>query len=254
MSLTRRQFNRLSLLSIASTSTSAAFFTRVAEAAEATLDLGSLSTRQVFRDLLNTANGNIVGSVSSPPNSVTREAANAIYGADQEFTRRAFNTEKTQLARTGQSARDSYLWGQRKQERLGPNVGFGFVQEFQDDLSAASITGPTMTALHIANRYLRDRQVSPEDIAGSLIPTRSQFDDWGTWEGDDDPEMGGARGVGFTNFRTVLGEVTSRYDLKENSPQGGFGEVELTIEAGGHPRRDLLVRVYFNAPRRIDRR
>ncbi|MBN3940276.1 MAG: hypothetical protein V7L21_13035 [Nostoc sp.] len=117
------------------------------------------------------------------------------------------------------------------------------MQEYQDDLSSAAISGPTMTAIHVASKYLRAQQLDNDEIAGSLIPVRSQYDDWGTWEGDDDPERG-RTGVGFTNYRTNLGEVTSRYDLKQNR-KAGFGEVQLTIEAGGYPRRDILVRVHF---------
>jgi hypothetical protein len=241
MSLSRRRFTRLACLSTASISTPSIFFLRVAEAAEADFQLNTLSTKRVFSDLVSVAAGSVVGDVSAPPTD--KQTARVILSADSEFVRRQFINDKTKLAQAGKSAGKNYLWGQKKQERLGPNVGFGFVQKFQDDLSSAAITGPTMTALHVASRYLQDRRVAPDDIAGSLIPVRSQFDDWGTWEGDDDP-VRGKTGVGFTSFRTVLGEVTSRYDLKRDGA-GGFGDVEITIEAGGYPRREILVRVRF---------
>ena len=91
---------------------------------------------------------------------------------------------------------------------------------------------------------LADQKLTPPEIAASLLPTRSTFDDWGSWSGDPDGSVGKNPGVGLTQYRTAGGTVTSRYDLVEPGPKG-FGQVQLIVEADNQPRRTILVTVRF---------
>ena len=82
--------------------------------------------------------------------------------------------------------------------------------------------------------------MTPNEIAGSLLPVRSTYDDdeLYSWAGKQNS------GVGFTQYRTALGEVTSRYEVIEPG-RGGFGRVQITMESESQPRRDILVKVKF---------
>jgi hypothetical protein len=102
-----------------------------------------------------------------------------------------------------------------------------------------------MTALHVATEKLHQIGLSPSEITSSLLPVRSQYDDWCTWEGDSFSGGSGNRNVCFQNYRTVLGEVTTRYELIKPGV-GGYGNVQLIVEAGGQPRRDINVQVKFS--------
>jgi len=243
MSISRRKFTRMALLGSASfTASSGIFFPKPAQAHSVDFPVKKLSVRLVFGELLNSAGGKIIGSVESPP--VNQDEAWAIKSAEQKFVQRQFVQNGTPLAKAGAGNVGNLLWGRQKQETLGPNAGFGFVQKYQDSVTAAQITGPTMTGIHLSNQFLVDQRLTPSEIAGSLLPVRSQFDDWGTWEGDDDPAMGRKTGVGFTQYRTALGEVTARYELVEPG-HNGFGRIYLIIEAAEQPRRDVTVTVTF---------
>jgi len=138
----------------------------------------------------------------------------------------------------------SRLWGRQRQDNVGPNVGFGFVQKVDDQYSDAKISGPTMCAIDNAQRVLADQRLTPPEIAASLLPTRSGLDDWGSWGGDADASAGRNPGAVFAQYNTAAGTVTSRYDLVEPGPKG-FGRVEYIIEAENQPRRVILVTVRF---------
>lgn len=244
MSINRRKFTQMALLSSASyAATSGIFFPKPAEAYSVDFLLKNLSARNVLGDLLQFATAKIIGEVASPPTDPT--TASVIRAADNKFLKRDFTKDKTKLALTGASSSNTWLWGRQKQERLGPNIGFGFVQKYLNDLSSATISGPTMAGIHATTKILAAQKMSPNEIAGSLIPVRSQFDDFITWEGDNDPEIGTSSRPGFNSYRTTLGEVSSRYDLIKPG-SSGYGEVQLTIEADGQPRRDIIVRVKFS--------
>lgn len=257
MSISRRQFNRMTLLSgVSFAASSGIFFPKPAEAYSLEFPLRSLSANKVFNDILRYSAATVIPGVLSPilrqasnfENEIEQGAASVIRSADREFVQRQFIRERTELARAGVGATTSLLWGRQKQEKLGPNVGFGFVQKFQDGFTDAKISGHTMAGIYNAQKVLVDQRLTADEIAGALLPVRSSLDEdesiWGTWEGDNDPSMRNS-GVHFSQYRTASGEVTSRYDLVVPGPNG-FGKVQITIEAADQPRRDIIIVVKFN--------
>lgn len=240
MSINRRKFTQLAILGGASlATTSGIFFPKPAEAFIFGLLLRALSSRAIFGSLLRFAAGRVISGLSDSFGPSEEELL-AIQLADRDFVERQFTANKTELAR----AQTSIFWGQQRQDNWGPNVGFGFVQKYQSEISTAKITGPTMTGIHVATQVLAKQGLSPNQVTDSLFPVLSQFDDWCSWEGDSFPGATGNRNICFTNYRTTLGEVTSRYELIEPGA-GGRGNVELIVEAGGQPRRNIIVEVKF---------
>lgn len=241
MTINRRKFTQLAVLGgaslITTSSTSGIFFPKPAEAFIFGLLLRSLSSRAVFGGLLRFTAGRLARGLFGP----TQEEMLAIQLADRDFVERRFSDNRTEIART----QTNVFWGQQRQDRLGPNIGFGFVQKYQDTVSTAKITGPTMVGINAATQILSQQGLSPREIADSLLPSYSQYDDWCSWEGDTFPNAQTNRSTCFTSYRTAFGEVTSRYDLIQPGA-GGRGNVSLIIEAGGQPRRDITVEVTFS--------
>ncbi|MBE9112305.1 Tat pathway signal protein [Nodosilinea sp. LEGE 07298] len=247
MSINRRQFNRLALFggaSLASQSYSF-FFPKPAEAYNLDFSLRDFSTGQVFTRLQRLSAARPVPGVLTPilqggagGGQIESGAANVIRRADQGLQRNNFIQSRTELARAGTGTAASSLWGRQRQEGFGNNVGFAFIQNFQGDFSDARLSGPTMTGIHNAQPVLSTQRLSPLEIAGSTLPVRSTFDALGGWEGDN------GSGVAFQQYRTALGMVTTRYDLRQPG-RGGFGDVQMRIEAYDQPTRVISVRVRF---------
>lgn len=256
MSLSRRQFNRIIIwggASFAASTTSGIFFPKPAEAYSLEFPLSAFSANGVFNGLqkysgLQPLSGALSAILQGNTNSskVPSDAAKLIRTADREFVNRNFTNNRTELAQTGSGVESSIsrLWGRQKQENVGANVGFGFVQKFQDEYFDAKISGPTLCGIHNAQRVLADQRLAPPEIAASLLPTRSTFDDWGSWAGDTDAAAGRNPGVALAQYNTSAGTVTSRYDLVQPGPRG-FGRVEFTVEAEDQPTRSILVTVKF---------
>lgn len=253
MSINRRKFNRIALLGGASFATSSGiFFPKPAEAYSLEFPLKALSAGKVFDELLRYSAARAIPGVLSPilqgrsnfENQIEPGAASVIRSADKVLVNRQFTNNRTELARAGTGAATSLLWGRQRQENLGPNVGFGFVQKYEDSFTDAKISGPTMTGIYNAQKVLVDQRLTPDEIAGSLLPVRSTLDDLGSWAGDNDPSVGLKSGVGFTQYQTASGMVTSRYDLVVPGPNG-FGTVQIIIEADEQPRRNITITVKF---------
>jgi len=259
MSISRRQFNRIIIwggASFAASATSGIFFPKPAEAYSLEFPISALSADRVFSGIQKYCGAQAIPGVLSPilqgnsnvSNKIESAAANAIRTADKEFVTRNFTSKRTELALTGEGIQDnrtiSRLWGRQRQDKVGPNVGFGFVEKVNGQYSDSKISGPTMCAIHNAQRVLADQRLTPPEIAASLLPTRSRLDDWGSWGGDSDASAGRNPGAVFAQYDTAAGTVTSRYDLVEPGPKG-FGRVEFTIEAENQPRRVILVTVRF---------
>lgn len=241
MSISRRKFTQLAIVGgVSLATTSGIFFPKPAEAFIFAFLLRALTSRAVFGTLLRFAAGRIIRGALSDAFGPSEEELLAIQLADRDFVERQFRENKTELAR----AQANIFWGQQRQDKWGPNVGFGFVQKYQGETTTAKITGPTMTGIHVATQVLGKQGLSPNLVADSLLPVLSQFDDWCSWEGDTFPDGTGNQNVCFQNYRTVLGEVTSRYELIQPG-RGGRGNVELIVEAGGQPRREIIVEVKF---------
>jgi hypothetical protein len=248
MSISRRQFNRMALLGGASfASTSGIFFPKPAEAYSLEFPLQALSTGKVFNSFRQYSAAQaipgilsqILESESTSTGQVEPEAASVIRSADLVLRNNQFIQNRTELARAGGGAATNLLWGRQRQENVGPNVGFGFVQKYQDSFTDAKLSGPTITGIYNSQLVLADQRLTPDEIAGSLLPVRSTYDDLGSWSGE-----GNSR-VSFTQYRTALGEVTFRYELVEPG-RGGFGRVQITMESESQPRRDIVVKVKFN--------
>jgi hypothetical protein len=260
MSISRRQFNRIVIWggsSFAASATSGIFFPKPAEAYSLEFPISALSADRVFNGIQKNCGAQAIPGVLSPilqgntnvRSDIKADAIKRIRTADQEFLNRNFTRNRTELAQIGNSSEDntrsvSRLWGRQRQEQVGPNVGFGFVQKWGDQYSDAKISGPTMCAIHNAQQVLADQRLTPPEIAASVLPTRSRLDDWGSWGGDADASAGRNPGAVFAQYDTAGGTVTSRYDLVEPGPRG-FGRVEYIIEAEDQPRRVILVTVRF---------
>ncbi|OCR02918.1 hypothetical protein BCD67_03220 [Oscillatoriales cyanobacterium USR001] len=236
--MNRRKFTRIALLGGASfATTSGIFFPKPAQAFFLDFTLGNLSTGKVFRELINSVQATVLGDIGnvnlSPPKNV------AINNTEKDFIQRKFIKDRSPLAQSGAGGTASLLWGRGKQDQLGrPNVGFGFVQEYQNAFPTAKISGPTMTGIYQASQILRDQRLIPQEIADSLMPTRSRYDDWGTWDGEKD------RPEAFTAYETPGGTLEARYQLLEPGINGK-GKISITIEAENQPRRDITVIVSF---------
>lgn len=259
MSISRRQFNRIVIwggASFAASATSGIFFPKPAEAYSLEFPISALSADRVFNGIQKHCGAQPIPGVLSPilqgnsnvSSKIEVAAANRIRTADKEFVSRNFTSKRTELAMTGSGVPGnttiSSLWGRQRQDKLGPNVGFGFVQKWEDQYSDSKISGPTMCAIHNAQRVLADQRLTPPEIAASVLPTRSRIDDTISWGGDADASAGRNPGAVFAQYDTAAGTVISRYDLVEPGPKG-FGRVEFTVEAENQPRRVILVTVRF---------
>jgi len=247
MSFSRRKFNRLALMGGASFATSSSiFFPKPAEAYATDFSLRDFSTGNVFNRLQRLSAARSIPGVltpilqggSSSSGQIQPEAVSVIRSADRVLVNQQFTQARTELAQAGRGNTPSLLWGRQRRETLGTNVGFGFVQEYQDQFTDAKISGPAMAGIHNVQAILADQRLTPDEIAGSVLPVRSTFDDLGSWMGEE------GSGVSFTQFRTALGLFTARYDLIQPGA-GGVGEVRITLEAEDQPRRDILVTVFF---------
>jgi hypothetical protein len=244
MTISRRKFTQLAAMSGASFACSSGiFFPKPAEAFIFPLLLRMFSSRMVFGSLVRYAAGRTISNYSGGSSGPSDEELLKIQLADKDFVERQFSRNRTDIARVN----STILWGQERQDLLGTNVGLGFVQKYQDELSVAKLSGPTVAALHLATKVLADSKLTPSEIADSLLPMRSQYDDWGTWEGDKDPSQPNSpgNGVSLSSYRTLLGSVSSRYDLIQPG-RNGRGEIQLIIEAGDQPRREINVNVKFS--------
>lgn len=252
MSISRRKFNRIAVLGGASfATTSGIFFPKPAEAYSLDFPLRELSAGKVYNDLRRYSGASSIPGVLSPilggstnvSSRIEPKATSAIRSADQALVRRDFLNNRTELATAGYGATISLLWGRQRQDKEGPNVGFGFVQKYQDSFTEDKISGPTMAGIDNAQKILADQRLSPAEIAGSLLPIRSRVDDWGSWAGDTFPGTNNPK-ISFTQYETALGTVTVKYELVKPGP-GGFGTILLIVEAANYPRRTISITAIF---------
>ena len=239
MSISRRQFIRttsLGAVAFSATTSAGILFPKPAEGAIFLgLLLRTLSARSAFAGIMLHSAGRRVPLFGG----LSEEEKVQIQLADQEYIERAFTSAQTEVARIPESIYRGY----ERADAWGPNVGFAFTQRFNSTIGRSKVSGPTMAAIYKVAERMGKTGFSPRLITDCLFPLRSGFDDWCTWEGDS---FSGARtrGVCFANYQTVLGEVTSRYDLVQPG-RGGQGNVHLAIEAGGEPRRNFTIQVKF---------
>lgn len=243
MTLNRRKFTRNILLGSASfATTSSFFFPRPAETYNLDdFQLSQATSGNIFNSILNFTDLQSLGNTLPPIDSAI-EATVQI--TEDEFVRREFVQGKTPFAQANLGFEAGVLWGRQKQEVLGPNPGFATAQKIQGEPIRTAFSGSTTVGLHGAVQILNDENLSPSDISRFIIPTRVQFEDWGTWEGDAAPGSEPTQSS-VTNYRTRTGEVTRFYELKEPGP-GGFGIIHVVIESDLGPRRDIIMKIIFS--------
>jgi hypothetical protein len=242
MSLSRRKFIQSTLLGTASfATTSGIFFPKPAEAYSLDFNLSQSTSSNIFNDVLSYTDIQLLGETLS---STEQVIGAAVQFTEEEFIQRQFTQDKTPFANTDLSIAPGVLWGRQKQETLGPNAGFATVQTEEGEPIRATFSGSTTVGLHGAVRVLADQRLSPSDISKYLIPTRVQFEDWGTWEGDVAGSSGSTSSTSLTSYRTRRGEVFRQYRLIEPGP-GGFGVIHMVIEGELEPRRDITITVKF---------
>jgi hypothetical protein len=244
MTLTRRNFLKVSALSGASfVTTSSLFFQKPAEAYSINYLLSNATVDSIFNNIVQTAIATDITETLTPDLNPIITAA--VQSTQAEFTQREFNIDQTPYAQR-LSNRNQPIWGRQKQEEVGPNPGFGTIQIVRNRATPIAFSGSTTVAIDRAVAILSsDARLSPVELDGSLIPIREQFEDWGTWTGDIDPRTGRFLGTSLTNYQTRLGEVTRRYQVVEPGP-GGFGVIQMVIESGQEPRRIINIEVRFN--------
>ncbi len=236
MRISRRQFVQSSLVgSIAFTSIASAgiLFPKPAESFPLIfLLLRTLSSGAAFLSVRLHSAGRDVSLLRG----LSNEESLQIQLADQEYVERAFTRDRTEIARIPESAYRAY----ERMDDWGPNVGFAFTQRYDSSTSAAKVSGPTMAAVYKSMELMGKSGISRDLIAASMLPLRSQYDDWCEWTGDSYNRQS----ICYTNYRTLLGEVTSTYELIQPG-KGGQGNVELIVDAGGQPQRRFSVQVQF---------
>lgn len=137
------------------------------------------------------------------------------------------------------------LWGQQRNETLGPNPGFGTVQIRRNRAEPIAFTGSTTAGIDRAILILSDEQYQADELDNALMPVRERFEDWGTWAGDVDPSTGEIiNTTSLTNYETRFGSVLRRYTVEEPGP-GGFGIIRFDIRGGQRINARIEVRVDF---------
>ena len=200
----------------------------------------------VFQNFLQAS---VAGDPSETVPSNNSAIILAVETKQQEFTNRDFNTNPTPFAQRLRSPNNP-LWGRQRQEYIrqeyiGPNPGFGTVQIVNNRASAISFTGSTTAGIDSAIRILgTDENLDPRVLDYALIPVQEQFEDWGTWAGDLNPDTGEVSSSSLTRYGTRYGHVIRRYEVKESGP-GGFGMITFFIDGGSRVKSQIQIRVDF---------
>lgn len=169
-----------------------------------------------------------------------------VQATQNQFVQREFTQNETPFAQRLGNVNNP-LWGQQKQEDVGPNPGFGTVQLVRNRLNAISFTGATTAGIDRAMLILgQDEKLPASQLDAALVPTRERFEDWGTWRGDVNPETGEYLGpVSLANYETRYGSVLRRYEVLEPG-LGGRGRIRLDVDGGQRIRARILIDVMFS--------
>lgn len=242
MNSSRRKFIKTTVGGVSLAATSRFFFPKPASAYSINYLLSvDAPSDAVFQNFLQT---NIARNTSETIPSNDRAVLTAVETVQQEFTNRQFNQNPTPFAqRLGNP--NNPLWGRQRQEQVGPNPGFGTVQIVNNRASAISFTGSTTAGIDSAIRILgRDENLDPAILDYALIPVEEQFEDWGTWAGDLNPETGEISSTSLTRYGTRYGHVIREYRVIEPGI-GGFGVIRLFIDGGNQVKSNIEIRVEF---------
>lgn len=232
--LNRRKFTKLAILSGTSLAASSRiFFSRPTEAQSFDFLLKDENIKNIFFDLVRA-----IAAKLNP--ELVSDIESAVQTVNTKFFQHGYTQNQTPFAQRGGGSRNNNpLWGYDKNETIAPNFVLANVDRSGKEVI---LTSPTLVGIKLAADYLAAEGLSPDEIYGSLIPSRSRFQDWTTWRGDNDPTIGPNPGTGLTQYETRLGLVTRRYDALDPS-SGKIGKIRMTIEAANQPRRVITTYV-----------
>jgi len=234
----RRNFTK-SVISCAATASSIGIlFPKPAEAREYDFLIQNSQVQSLFRDLIRMIAAYILEQ------EFAYYIDQAVQGINQQLAFHGYSQSPTPYAQRVANTNAMPLWGRAADDipGVGPSPSMATAQLVNNRLSAATFTGPTLVGIDTSANYLASQGLTPQEIDGSLIPTRSRFEDWTTWFGDQGEAMGLNPGVGLTQYDTKLGQVIRRYDAID--PYGSnIGRVRMTIEAANQPRRIVTTNV-----------
>jgi hypothetical protein len=243
VSINRRQFIKYATVGSLSTGMNLAFAKVSHSFSYSYLLSRDARSDAVFRNLVSLDIARNVSNDLSPEVNVA--VAQVVADVQQEFTGRDFNVNPTPFSQRLGNVNHP-LWGRQRTEALGPNPGFGTIQTFRNIPSSVAFTGSTTAGIETSMRILTaDENADPVELDGLLIPTRERFADWGSWEGEVDPNTGQViNPFSFATYETRLGDVLRTYEVKEPG-RGGFGEIRLTVDSF-RSRRMFTIRVDFD--------
>jgi len=238
----RRQFiKQIAYGGIATTSTIA--FAKVAEAYNYNYLLShDAKSDFVFKNFIAL---NVAQDVRKTlPPETDKQVIEVVSSLKKEFNERNFTENQTLFSnRLGDP--NAPLWGQQKTEKLGPNPGFGTVQLLRNVSSSIAFTGSTTAGIQTGMKILaKDANINAIELDGLFIPVRESFADWGTWDGDVNPNTGELESLlSHSSYETKLGEVFRTYKVVKPGP-GGFGEIMMQVDALRR-KRTFKIRVDF---------
>ncbi|MGD1858653.1 MAG: hypothetical protein ACFB0E_01630 [Leptolyngbyaceae cyanobacterium] len=195
----------------------------------------------VFQNFLQ---ANVVANPTDTIPSTNGAIIAAIESTQQQFTVRGFNANSTPFAKRLNNSNNP-LWGRQRQEDVGPNPGFGTIQISNNRPKEIAFTGSTTAGIDSAIRVLgSDENLDPRALDYALMPVEEQFEDWGTWAGDINPNDGTVIPRSFTRYGTRYGHVIRQYEVVEPG-LGGFGVVRMFVDSGTRFKYDFNIRVDF---------
>ena len=242
MTLNRRKFTKLALLSSASCTTSSGiFFPKPAESLNLDFLIKDASSRKMLTGLVVYAGVKIIDTVFTPKPATEK----AITVAQNTLTENGFTEQRTEY---GKIRDQSIMFGDEKREfdpdsrSHIPNPGFAIANDLDGYIPPSIFTGSTVVGINTASKVLKEQYgFSPTEVGELLLPTQEIFEDITAWEGDNDPSIGKNPNVGFTIYRAKGAEVTRRYERM--SPQ--LGKIQMYIDSPSY-RGTITTNVKFS--------
>lgn len=234
--MNRREFVKTLALGVGTAASPGILFPKPVEARESELIISEAEIENLFNDLVMS----IAAIVRNP--QAAGYINQLVAGVNQKLVANGYDQGRTPYAQRVSHANAAPIWGCSARDTVGPNPCMATAQLVNDRLSSAVFSAPTLVGINKSAKYLSGQGFSPAEIDGSLIPTRSRFEDWTTWLGDQGETIGLNPGVGLTQYDTKFGQVIRRYDSID--PYGKhIGRVRMTIEAANQPRRVVTTNI-----------
>ncbi|MDJ0600851.1 MAG: twin-arginine translocation pathway signal protein [Crocosphaera sp.] len=242
MTLSRRKFTKLALLSGASSATSSGiFFPKPAESFNLDFLIKDATSRQMFAGLIVYAGVKLIDT-AFPPKPTTEKV---ITVAQNTLTENGFTEQRTEY---GEIRDQSIIWGDEKQEfdpdisSNIPNPGFAIANNLDYYVPPSIFTASTVVGINTASKVLKEQHgLYPTEVGELLLPTHEISEDIGTWQGDNDPSIGNNPKAGFTIYRAKGAEVTRRYDRISEK----LGKIQMYIDSPNY-RGTITTNVRFS--------